>query len=83
MATNSTSDPALDEFLKGNRLCKYKENILQAGVERMEDLQDIMDDKLLAGIGMIPVEISHFKRKVTELGLVSIYIYINHKLKCF
>ena len=72
MATNSTSDPALDEFLKNNRLWKHKENILKAGVERMEDLQDIMDDKVLANIGMATAEINRFKRMVTEaLGLVS------------
>ena len=74
MATNSTSDPALDEFLKNNQLYKYKENILQNGMNKMEHLQDIiMNDKLLANIGMMPAEINRFKRTVTKaLGLVSI-----------
>ena len=47
MASNYPSDPTLDEFLKNNRLYKYKENILKSGVQQIEDLQDIMDDECL------------------------------------
>ena len=82
MASNNPSDPALDEFLKNNRLYKYKENILDAGVQRIEDLQDIMDDEVLTDIGMTPAVLNRFKRKVTEvLGLVSIYLPL--KVFCF
>ena len=74
MAFNSSSDPeTIEEFLKNNRLIKYKENILKTGVEQLEDLQDIMDDETLIKIGMAEAEITRFKRKVTEvLGLVSL-----------
>ena len=87
MASNSMSDPDLDDFLKNNQLYKYKENILKSGVEQIEDLQDIMDDEVLTEIGMTPEEMNRFKTKVTEvLGLVSIYSNrINLKIdyKCF
>ena len=67
MASSSTPDPDLDAFLKNIRLFKYREEILNIGVEQIDDLQDILDDKVLTDIGMASGEINRFKRKVTEV----------------
>ncbi|KAI6657667.1 hypothetical protein LOD99_410 [Oopsacas minuta] len=65
MASNCTPETEMDTFLKQIRLAKYREHILDLGAEELEDLQDIPDDELVK-MGMKPVEIGRFKRKVNE-----------------